>query len=103
MKRVHTASDLPMAHLLAQLLEHAGIKTFVFNENAVGGLGELAPDSAQPQVWVAENAQADRARTVIAAHLADNTHNTSVDRAHCGETNPRSFELCWHCGKDLGD
>ncbi len=42
MRRLFLAADLPEAHLVLQLLKHAGIEARVFDETAQGGLGEIS-------------------------------------------------------------
>ena len=42
MQRLYTAADLPEAHLVAQLLERAGIEACVLNAHAQGGLGNCS-------------------------------------------------------------
>jgi hypothetical protein len=100
MKRVHTAVNLPEAHLLLHLLEHHGIRARVFNANASSLAGELPIDASLPQVWVEHARDAARARALIEEFLRA-SHGPPRKCPGCGEENPSSFDLCWNCGAGL--
>ena len=101
MKRVHTASNLPEAHLLVDLLADRGIRARIFNANASSLVGELPIDAALPQVWVDDPADASRAREVIHEYTRHPVSTAVVKCGKCGEENPASFDLCWNCGAGL--
>jgi Putative prokaryotic signal transducing protein len=100
MKRVHSAANLPEAHLLVDLLADHGIRARIFNANASSLAGELPIDAALPQVWVDDPADATRAREMIDAFARRSTGG-SVRCPACDEENPASFDLCWSCGAGL--
>ncbi len=100
MLRLYTAGDLPEAHLVAQLLERAGIAAQVFNEHAQGGLGEIPFTHAWPEVWVIEDADFSRAQQVLDAWRRAPAMPPRRCR-DCGEENPGTFETCWRCGHPL--
>ncbi|MEO5695429.1 MAG: DUF2007 domain-containing protein [Usitatibacter sp.] len=101
MKRVHTAANLPEAHLLVDLLADRGIRARIFNANASSLAGELPIDAALPQLWVDDPADAPRAREVIAEYTLRPVSTAVVKCPACGEDNPGSFDLCWNCGAGL--
>ncbi len=101
MKRVHTAANLPEAHLLLHLLAHRGIRARVFNANASSLAGELPIESSLPQVWVEHTRDAGRAAALIEAFLRSSHTGPGLKCAACGEENPPAFELCWNCGTGL--
>ncbi|HET9653641.1 MAG TPA: DUF2007 domain-containing protein [Usitatibacter sp.] len=101
MKRVHTAANLPEAHLIRDALEQNGITAHVFNANASSVAGELPLDAALPQVWIENPAQLAHAREVIAGFLRRPPLGPPLKCPGCGEENPSSFDFCWKCGKDL--
>lgn len=100
MKRVHTAANLPEAHLLVDLLADRGIRARVLNANASGIAGELPIDAAMPQVWVDDASDATRAREVIEGFALCPT-GAARKCPRCGEDNPAAFDLCWACGAGL--
>ena len=102
MKRVYSAANLPDAHIIANLLTQSGIAVQIFNTNAVGALGELPVDSAQPQVWIEDDAQETRARDLIQAHQKAYIGPAQRLCPECGEANPGNFETCWNCAAVFG-
>jgi Putative prokaryotic signal transducing protein len=100
MKRVHSASNLPEAQLLVDLLADRGIRARILNANASSLAGELPIDAALPQVWVDNADDAPRARELIDAFSRGSSTGT-VKCPACGEDNPTSFDLCWSCGAGL--
>lgn len=101
MKRVYQAANLQEAYLLAGLLAGEGIETRIFNENAQGALGEIPFPQAYPELWVANDAQARRAAELIEAWERQGPSGESRACPRCGEVNPKTFELCWVCGRPL--
>ncbi len=101
MKRVHTAANLPEAHLVMDLLAHRGIRARVFNANASSLAGELPIEASLPQVWVENARDAERARGLIEEYLRASTAGPARKCPACGEENPGSFDLCWNCGAGL--
>ena len=101
MKRIYTALHLPDAHIVANLLKHAGIAVQVLNVNASGAMGELPMDAALPQVWL-ENVQDETAARALIENFQRASATDSVRPcSQCGEENPIAFELCWSCGKTV--
>jgi len=89
------------AYLVADRLNQAGIRAHVFNEHASSIVGDVPPDVAQPQVWLAREQDCERATRVLAAMEADGARGGSTRCAACGEESPANFELCWKCGASL--
>jgi hypothetical protein len=116
MQRLYTAADLPEAHLVAQLLERAGIEACVLNAHAQGGLGncslrcstsavlgvvgEIPFTHAWPEVWLLDEADVARAQRVLETFTRPLVSPPRRCR-DCGEDNPGTFETCWHCGAPL--
>jgi hypothetical protein len=98
MKRVYDAVNLPEAHLVRDLLEHAGIATHVFNTNAASSMGMIPVSAGCPQVWVVQPHQAQLALKLIAEYVQRSPLTINWRCEACGESNPGDFELCWHCG-----
>ena len=94
--------DHVQAHLLRDALARHGIDAHLLNLNVQGAVGELPPESALPQVWIADARDRERARAVLAAHEADRRRTGQPVRCGgCGEESPAGFELCWSCGRAL--
>jgi hypothetical protein len=100
-KRVHSAANLPEAHLLVDLLADRGIRARILNANASSLAGELPIEASLPQVWVDDPTDADRARAVIDAYHREIPTTATIKCPACGEENPASFDLCWNCGAGL--
>lgn len=100
MRRVYTAAHLPDAHLLAHSLEAHGVRVRVFNETLQGAIGELP--HIYPEVWIENEEDFERARSLVRKFEQDVTRNKGVARCpQCREENPASFEICWQCGTSL--
>jgi len=100
MLKLYTAANLPEAYIVFHLLGQAGIEARVFNEHALGGLGEIPFTHAYPEVWVMEEADMSRAREVVAGYEKLPDH-IDVRCAACRETNPANFQICWNCGEPI--
>ncbi len=100
MKRVHIAPTLLDAQLAADALSSIGIRTHIFNANAAGALGEVPFMQAQPEVWVDDDGEAQRALDALNA-LSLDAPGGDKTCPHCGESNPGNFLSCWKCGSAL--
>lgn len=100
MKRVHISPTLLDAQLAADLLSSLGIVSHIFNANAAGALGEVPFLQAQPELWVDDDTQAQRAREALAEIMRAEPGKDKTC-PHCGEHNPGNFLSCWHCGAAL--
>lgn len=100
MKRFYRARSRVDAWLVLHRLSHAGIRAHVFHDQIAGIVGEVPPDSAQPEVWLDDPDDLERADRVVADLQAE---AEGADRLcpDCSESNPASFELCWRCGHSL--
>ena len=96
MKRVIQAPNIAIATLWMDLLAQGGIEASVQRAFASGIAGEIPPDQALPEVWVNDDAQLERAQTLLAA-LTGLAHRHWLCSG-CGETVDGPFEQCWNCG-----
>lgn len=101
MIRVYVARQRFDAYLVADRLNQAGIRAHVFNEHMSSIVGDIPPDVAQPQVWIADDADALRARALLQEMERDARQTTPRWCRACGESSPGSFDLCWNCGTAL--
>jgi len=98
MIRIYVARQRYDAYLVADRLNQAGIRAHVFNEHASSIVGDVPPDVAQPQVWLADDADEARARALLQRMEIEARQTTSLFCRKCGEQSPGNFELCWNCG-----
>jgi hypothetical protein len=98
---VYVARQRFDAYLVADRLNQAGIRAHVFNEHMSSIVGDVPPDVAQPQVWLADDADAPRARALLQEMERDAQRTTPRWCRACGESSPGSFDLCWNCGTAL--
>jgi hypothetical protein len=89
------------AFLVADRLNQAGIRAHVFNQHAASIVGDIPPESAQPQVWLER--EQDRERATVLLQRIDEEARTGGTAAcpDCGEESPANFDLCWKCGASL--
>jgi Putative prokaryotic signal transducing protein len=98
MIRIYVARQRFDAYLVADRLNQAGIRAHVFNEHASSIVGDVPPDVAQPQVWLADDADEGRARALLRAMELEARPSAPRLCRQCGEQSPGNFELCWNCG-----
>lgn len=96
MRRLRTAPNLAIATLWADLLRQGGVDASVQRAFASGIAGEIPPDQSQPEVWVHDDAQLERARTLL--HELEHGAERHWLCSACGESVDGPFEQCWNCG-----
>ena len=87
------------AQLVFDALQSSGIEATINGAYLSGAVGEL-PTDATPSVWVIDEADVYRAKTVINELLEP---ESSVLRGEwfcgeCGERCAATFQICWNCG-----
>lgn len=100
MRRVHIAPTLLDAQLVSDTLADLGIPNRILNVHAAGALGDLPFLQAQPEVWIEDDAQAERAREAL-LHMQAVSIGDGAPCPRCGEINPGNFLSCWNCGGAL--
>lgn len=96
MRRLVTAPNLAIATLWSDLLRQGGIEASVQRAWSSSIAGEIPPDQALPEVWVLDDTQLERARTLL-DELRNLPHLDWMCR-RCGEHVEGPFEQCWNCG-----
>ena len=100
MKLLYSAPNTLEVGHVRNLLEVAGIDCELRNEFLSGGMGELPPTEAWPELWVEEHEYA-RAR-----QLLDEAFRQPVVKLpewtcpDCGERIEGQFSECWRCGAE---
>lgn len=98
MRKVHTAESLVEVAHLRNLLQAAGITSYVRNERLAGALGEIPFLECWPELWVVESGQSLRARALIDEALHPAPASDDWQCPGCAETIEGQFALCWNCG-----
>jgi hypothetical protein len=101
MFRFYTATHRYDAYLVADRLNQAGIRAHVFNEHASSIVGDVPPDVGQPQVWLENERDRERADILLRGMAADAAQTEPRHCAACGEESPPAFDLCWKCGASI--
>ena len=99
MKRVMQAPNLAIATLWADMLVGAGFEVTVQRKYASSIAGEIPPDQALPEVWIADDDQLDAARALL-HQLRHPPFRRWVCKG-CGELIEGAFTQCWKCGTML--
>ena len=95
MKRVFASHNLILVHHSRNLLEAEGIETEARNLMLSSAMGELPPAECQAELWVMDDAQAQRAGEIL-RRPAPTGRDWSCTA--CGETSGPQFTQCWKCG-----
>lgn len=103
MRKVFSSNVLSETVLVRDALEHQGIEVTVQNEHS----GTVAIPEFRPpaELWITPDSDYDRARKVVIDMLATLDSKAAGSPwvcANCREENPRSFEICWNCGRAAG-
>lgn len=98
MKLIYTHPNRLIVENIKNVLENAGLKVQLQNQYAGGGVGELAPIDAWPEVWLERERDELQANALIEKIKTD--AESEWQCSNCGETNAGSFEVCWSCNFD---
>ena len=99
MKRLTTAPNIAIATLWADMLRSGGIGASVQRYYAGSIAGEIPPDQALPEVWIADAAQFDVARSLL--HELRHPPHRRWACPGCKEWIDGPFEQCWNCGASM--
>lgn len=96
MRELYQSKDRVEAQLLKDFLASYRIRTVVHGEFLSGAAGEL-PVQPFPVLWVLEERDFDRAKTLVEHFLSQESAGVEWQCARCGECNEAQFHLCWNC------
>jgi hypothetical protein len=96
MKRLTSAPNLALATLWCDMLNGAGVATTVQRAYASSIAGELPPDQALPELWIAEAALFEHARQLLNALRHPPYRHWACPGCH--EVVEGPFDTCWNCG-----
>ena len=97
MQRLESAPNLVIATLWADALSAAGIEARVFSRYLSSIAGEIPPHEALPTVWVLDDSQIERARSLL-RELQRPLRGPGWACRDCGESHGPQFATCWNCG-----
>ena len=98
--RIFASISLVEVHHAKNLLDSVGIRSFVKNEALASAVGQLPFGDCQPELWLADRADAERARKVLSEGILAPAEKGNVWQCGCGEIQEAQFTQCWQCGKD---
>ena len=101
MFKVYSAGSIQDAYIIQGMLNEAGIETRILNEFAQGGVGEIPFTQAYPEIWIIREADRKRAKEIISQFDTHHRPGDDLFCPRCHESNPDTFETCWHCGNPL--
>ncbi|WP_418315859.1 putative signal transducing protein [Piscinibacter sakaiensis] len=93
------APNLALATLWSDWLCQAGIPTTVQRVWASSIAGELPPDQTLPELWVENDADLERAATLLEAFKHPPSQTWACP--NCKEIIDGPFEQCWNCGHPM--
>lgn len=94
-----SAPNIALASLWTDLLRQAGIDASVQRYFASSIAGDIPPDQALPEIWVHDDAQVERARTLLRELQRPVWRHWVCPQ--CSERVEGPFEQCWNCGTGM--
>lgn len=102
MELVHTTEDMIYLYHLKNLLETAGVESFIKNDRLLTLSGEIPMTNCWPELWVVDDSKLSLAKKIF-----DEVNTLSNDSAgnesevwiceKCGESHSKQFSDCWNC------
>lgn len=104
MRKVYSSDNYLLIGHMRQVLENNHIRCTVRNEHLIGGAGELPPIEVWPELWVQEDFQYEKAKSLVNAYVQDCSHGRGDWRCpRCAEPLEGQFTDCWKCGTERPD
>jgi hypothetical protein len=97
--RIFASINLAEVHHAKNLLDSVGIRSFVKNEALASAVGQLPFTDCQPELWLSDSADAERARRVLSEGVLSPAEKGNVWQCACGEIQEAQFTQCWRCGE----
>ena len=97
MQRLAQAPNLAIATLWAEVLQSAGFEVSVQRAFASSIAGQIPPDQALPELWLAEPHQRPGALALL--HALQNPPERRWACTGCAEVIEGPFSHCWCCGQ----
>jgi hypothetical protein len=98
MRAVYTAADPLFAGYCRSILDAHGIACISSFETLAGAAGDIPLIECWPRIWVANDADAYRARRILEDAFAGNRlRDAPWVCTQCGERLEPQFDACWRC------
>lgn len=101
MRKVFTSNVTAQTILVRDALERDGLEVTLQNVNE--SLSPVPGFSPPAEIWAMHDADYARAQRIVNATMATITRQSALPEwvcAHCHESNPPAFEICWNCGTE---
>jgi len=98
MRRLCQVPNLAIATLWADMLRGAGFGITVQRAYASAIAGEIPPDQALPELWLADEEQRPQALALL--HELRHPPERRWACGGCGEVIDGPFGSCWRCGAE---
>jgi hypothetical protein len=95
--RIFASLSIAEVHHAKNLLASVGISSFVKNEILASAIGQLPFGDCQPELWLADPADAERARRILTEGPLAPSEKANVWQCRCGEIQEAQFTQCWRC------
>jgi hypothetical protein len=91
--------DIALVGYYQSVLQADGIETFMKNQFGTSGAGELPFVEVIPQIWVLDDADVDKARSIILELQGSEEKELALawDCPQCKEPQEAAFTNCWNC------
>jgi lambda repressor-like predicted transcriptional regulator len=96
MIRIYSHDNVFIVHNLRNILENAGIRCVLKNEQTYSAAGELPPTEVWPEIWIDPKSEQE-ALELIELAIKGDPSKTHWVCPKCDESNPPAFDLCWQC------
>lgn len=97
MTRIFASLNLAEIHHAKNLLDTIGIRSYVKNEALASAVGQLPFVDCQPELWLVDGGDADRASKALAEGLLSPADKGKLWQCGCGEIQEAQFTQCWRC------
>jgi len=103
-KRVYSSPALPEAQRVLDLLAQEGVACVIRGQYLGMAAGQVPPTECWPAVWVMDDADALRARELVAQLEAPAPQGDATWTCpQCGEELEMQFDTCWNCGAERAE
>ena len=97
MTRIFASLSVAEVHHAKNLLDSVGIPSYVKNEILAAAIGQLPFTDCQPELWLANPADAERARHLLTEGPLAPAEKGDIWQCRCGEIQEAQFTQCWRC------